>query len=212
MKKNLLLLWIFAGIFCLSQAQSSKGQFKGGLRIGMTTSQISGDDLAGFHKVGATAGLYAHVGLNDNDNLRLQMGLDFTMKGSHSYTKKGQISNDKYVLNLGYLEVPVLLQWRFAHITAYGIHDFWFEVGPMLGVNLYARERNGAGIISFRPPFRRMEFSACAGLSYMFNEHHGFNFRFSNSFIPVRIPTWVVNRRIFKQFNTVLAFCYIYQF
>ncbi|MBO7492498.1 MAG: PorT family protein [Bacteroidales bacterium] len=212
MKKSILFLFLLTIGVSLLQAQSAKGQFKGGVRAGLTTSQVSGDDLAGFHKMGATAGLFANVALNDNDNLKLQMGLDFTMKGSHSHTPKNHVSYDSYVLNLGYLEVPILLQWRFAHLTIRSIHDFWFEFGPMIGVNLYARERNASGPILFRLPFRRMEFSACAGLSYMFNEHHGLNFRFSNSFIPVRIPDWAVNQRIMKQFNTVLSLCYMYQF
>jgi hypothetical protein len=210
MKKSILFLFLLTMSVSLIQAQT--GQFKGGIRAGLTTSQISGDDLYGFHKVGATAGLFANVGLNDKDNLKLWMGLDFTMKGSHSHTPKNQVSYDSYSLNLGYLEIPILLQWRFAHLTIRSIHDFWFEVGPMFGVNLYAKERNASGPILYRPEFRRLEFGACAGLFYMFNEHHGFNFRFSNSFIPVRIPTWAVNRRILKQFNTVLAFCYMYQF
>ncbi|MBO4488851.1 MAG: PorT family protein [Bacteroidales bacterium] len=210
MKQSILFLLLLTVSVGMLQAQ--KGQFKGGIRAGLTTSQISGDDLYGFHKAGATAGLFANVELNDKDNLKLQMGLDFTMKGSHSHSTKNQPSYDIYALNLGYLEVPILLQWRFAHITIRSSHDFWFELGPMFGVNLYAKERNSSGPILYRPLFRRMEFSACAGFSYMFNEHHGFNFRFSNSFIPVRIPTWAVNRRIYKQFNTVLAFCYVYQF
>ncbi|MCR4966068.1 MAG: PorT family protein [Bacteroidales bacterium] len=210
MKKTILFLCLLT--LSVSMLQAQKGQFKGGIRAGLTTSQISGDDLTGFHKVGATAGLFANVDLTDNDNLKLQMGLDFTMKGSHTHTPKNQVAYDYYVLNLGYLEIPVLLQWRFAHITIRGLHDFWFEFGPMFGVNLYAKERNASGPILFRPEFRRLELSACAGLSYMFNEHHALNFRFSNTIIPVRIPDWAVNRRIRKQFNTVLAICYMYQF
>ena len=212
MKKTILLLFVLMTSVSLLQAQSTKGQFMGGVRVGLTTSQISGDDLAGFHKAGAIAGLFSNVALNDNDNLKLQMELDFTMKGSHSHTLKNEVSYDMYALNLGYLEIPVLLQWRFAHLTIRGIHDFWFEVGPMFGVNLYAKERNASGPILFRLPFRRLEFSACAGLFYMFNEHHGFSFRFTNSIIPVRIPDWAINQRIMKQFNTVLEFCYVYQF
>lgn len=214
MRKLFVLICVLLTGFSALQAQRpSASIFKGGVRAGIATSQISGDNLSGFHKLGATAGLYAAVPLiPDADNLHLQMELDFTMKGSHSFNKSKVNVTGKYVLNLGYLEIPVLLRWRFAHITIYGNSGFELEVGPMLGVNIYARERDIYGIIPGRPQFSRLELSAVAGLSYRFNEHHGVNFRFSNSILKVRTPNWAVNRPILKQYNTVLSLNYFYQF
>ncbi len=197
-----------------AQRSTTASNFKGGVRAGFTASQISGDDLSGFHKLGACAGVYANYPLNEKGNLKLQVEIDFTMKGSHSYVppKAASAMTDKYVLNIGYLEVPALLRWRFARLTIRGNSDFEFELGPMFGVNLYQRERDIYGVIQGRPQFRRFEFSFLAGISYMFNEHHGVSFRYSNSILHVRKPNWAVNRGVKLQYNSVLLLSYFYQF
>lgn len=216
MKRYLIVLFLSCvmAVGAYGQRSTTVSNFKGGVRVGFTASQISGDDLTGFHKLGAYAGLYACYPLNDKGNLKLQAEINFAMKGSHTYIPPKQTANitQKYVLNLGYMEVPVLLRWRFARLTIRGNSDFEFELGPMFGVNLYQRERDIYGLIQGRPPFSRFEFSALAGISYMFNEHHGVSFRFSNSILKVRKPNWAVNRGVKLQYNTVLMFSYFYQF
>jgi len=200
-------------VFSICAQNPSSSIFRGGVRAGLVTSQISGDNLSGFHKLGGTAGLFATVPLSRNsEELYMQIELDFTMKGSKSRKISKTDNTGKYVLNLGYLEVPVLLRWKFAHITINGNSGFEVEFGPMFGVNIYAQERDVYGVIPGRPQFSRFEFCAVGGLSYMFDEHHGLNLRFSNSVFRVRTPNWAVNRPIFKQYNSALAFCYFYQF
>ena len=197
-----------------AQRSTTVSNFVGGIRIGGTATQISGDDLSGFHKLGAYTGLYAAFPLNDNENLKIQVEMNFAMKGSRDFTPPKQPANisSKYVLNLGYVEVPVLLRWRFARLTIRGSNDFEFELGPMFGVNIYARERDRYGIIQGRPEFTRFEFSVIGGLAYMLNEHHGFSFRYANSVWKVRKPNWAINRAIKMQYNSVLMLSYFYQF
>lgn len=215
MKNTLAIIFLLSLTASLyGQRSTASSNFRGGIRAGMTATQISGDDLMGFHQVGATAGVFAAYPLTDRDNLKLQAEIDFTMKGSRNYTppKHAADPSAKYVLTLGYLELPILLKWKFARITIMGNSDFEFEAGPMFGINIFKKERDVYGIINGRPDFRTFEFSAVAGLSWMFNEHHGLSFRYANSIIPVRIPNWVINRRIKKQYNSVLLFSYFYQF
>ena len=177
MKKICILIWIIGGILVQVHAQrtTTASNFKGGVRAGFTASQISGDNLTGFHKLGAYAGLYACYPLTEKGNLKLQAEIDFTMKGSHTYVPPKVASSmiDKYVLNIGYFEVPIMLRWRFARLTIRGNSDFEFELGPMFGVNLYQRERDVNGIIIGRPPFRRfvlLKQCLYAFLSQMFQQ------------------------------------------
>ena len=199
-----------------AQDQTPVGTFAGGVSVGGTATQISGDNLAGFHKLGATAGVFANCVLVEQPKfgLKLQMEMNFVMKGSHSYTPPSQTPNpmSKYILNLGYIEVPVLLRLRFARITIRNISDFEFEVGPAFGVNIYARERDAYGIIVGRPAFKRWELSLMGGLSYKYKNHHIFTLRYSNSILPVRKPDWAVYRPVKMQFNSVLYLIYSYQF
>ena len=56
MKKN-LSLFIFYG-FLISNLQAQN--FGGGIILGLSTSQVSGDALGGFNKAGLLAGVFAN--------------------------------------------------------------------------------------------------------------------------------------------------------
>lgn len=214
---------------------SQVGVFKGGLRVGFTASQISGDNLTGFHKPGASAGVFANFRITPDLNssrkssktinielpdktvpvvgksipmfLALQLELDFVMKGSHATPKQaGSAGLGKYTLDLGYLEMPFLLKLCFGNVVEIELPS------PVIGVNLYKSERDIYGEIPGRPDMKRFELSFMAGLSWLIKSHHGINVRFSNSVLPVRVPNWAVNRPIKMQYNSVLTLSYYYQF
>jgi hypothetical protein len=205
------------GIIQISSAQSGDknplSRFYGGVRAGFTASQISGDDLSGFHKIGASVGAFVNHAIHPSGRLKLQLEIDFTMKGSHSYTPRNTFTDNFYSLTLGYVEVPLMVVWTAGKWTLWGKpFQFELEAGPVFGVNVFSREREANGLIVGRPPFRWYEFSAMAGISLMVAEHHSVNFRYENSIVPVRIPTWVYGRLVNKQFNSLMIFSYCYQF
>ena len=217
MTKKLFILSVLIGMFTAGFAQEKEktdlSRFYGGVRVGFTASQISGDDLSGFHKVGAAAGLFVNHSVIESGRLKLQLELDFMMKGSHSYTPKNVIADNFYSLTLGYVEVPLMLVWTAGKWQLWGQNfNFELEIGPAFGVHVFTREREANGPIVGRPPFRWYEFSGLAGISLMIADHHSVNFRFENSIIPVRIPTWVYDRVVYKQFNTLMTISYCYQF
>ncbi len=208
MKHSLLLLSIlFSFLSVFSQEISTeRSNFKGGLRAGFTASQISGDDLSGFNKLGAYAGGFVNFPLSQNAKWKLQVELNFIMKGSSLFTRGVNSPNigRKYTLNLFYTETPVMVKYNF-------FKGFELELGPSINFLFASKEVNEQGDLH-RKPFRFYEFSVVVGLSYLFVEHWGINFRFSNSIIPVRIPNWVINQWVNKQYNTVLALSAYYQF
>ncbi|MBO6079925.1 MAG: PorT family protein [Bacteroidales bacterium] len=207
------LLGMIIGATAQEQEKNPLSRFYGGVRVGFTASQISGDDLSGFHKVGAHAGLFVNHAIHPSGKLKLQLELDFTMKGSHSYTPKNQPSYNFYSLTLGYVEMPVMVVWTAGKWTLWGKpFQFELEIGPAFGVNVFSREREANGLIVGRPPFRWYEVSGIAGISLMVADHHSINFRYENSIVPVRIPTWVYGRVVMKQFNSLMTFSYCYQF
>lgn len=217
MIKRLITITITIGM-CFSAFSQDKdkpdnSRFYGGVRVGFTASQISGDDLSGFHKIGAHVGGFVNHSIIPSGRLKLQLELDFTMKGSHSHTPKNVVSDNFYSLTLGYVEMPLMVVWTAGKWSMWGkSFRFELELGPVFGVNVFSREREANGTIIGRPPFRRFEFSGLAGLSLMVAEHHSFNIRYGNSFVPVRIPTWVYGRLVNKQFNSLIITSYCYQF
>ena len=202
--KRFLILILLLGSLAAGYGQA----FKGGLRIGFTGTQISGDDLSGFHKLGAYAGGFVNVPISPNGKWKIQPELNFAMKGSSAFLRANRSGTvgKKYVLTLLYFDVPVFIKWN-------PWRGLELEAGPSFNILCYAEERGPDGSkMRGRKPFRWWELAGSIGVSYTFLEHYGLDFRWSCSIIPVRIPDWIVNRPIKKQFNDVLAFSFFYQF
>ena len=96
--KRVLLVLLIVVLAVGGQAQN----FRGGLRAGFTATQMSGDELSGFHKIGAYAGGFVNWRFVQNPRWAIQPEINFVMKGSSSFLrpdKNGNIGN-KYVLTL----------------------------------------------------------------------------------------------------------------
>ena len=72
-------LFIFFG-FLISNLQAQN--FGGGIILGLSTSQVGGDDLAGFNKAGVLAGVFANKSISEL--LSLQMEMNYIQKGSNN--------------------------------------------------------------------------------------------------------------------------------
>lgn len=183
--------------------------FKGGLRAGFTATQISGDDLSGFHKMGAYAGGYVQWRFVQNEHWALQPEINFVMKGSSTFLKadkNGNIGN-KYVLTLYYAEVPVLVKYQI-------INGLEVELGPTFGVLFAETEKDANGKMPARMPFRRFELCAMGGVSYLIKEHYGISLRYAQTLLPVRVvdgehSAYRIEK---KQFSSEIAFSVFYQF
>ena len=95
-------------IFIFTLAQNICAQnFNAGIISGISTTQVSGDNLAGFHKAGLILGGF--VSRNINNQMELQIEMTFTQKGSVNQKKDKlpQIAD----INLNYLEFPILFKF-----------------------------------------------------------------------------------------------------
>ena len=126
MKRFIPFFLLIIGFLTLNAQNESL--FKGGVRAGCSITQISGDDLSGFHKLGAYAGLFANVTIDRNQDWKFQMELNFIMKGSKTYTPpKSEFPQFIYKLNLYYIEVPLLFKYV-------GLSNLEFEFGPAINI------------------------------------------------------------------------------
>ena len=78
-------LFIFFG-FLISNLQAQN--FGGGIILGLSTSQVGGDDLAGFNKAGVLAGVFANKSISEL--LSLQMEMNY-IQNPHPKLKKSNI-------------------------------------------------------------------------------------------------------------------------
>jgi hypothetical protein len=207
--KKISILFLLSFLLLSTSAQElskSRSNFKGGVRLGFSATQISGDNLAGYNKLGAYTGAFTNFPVSKDGKWKLQMELNFIMKGSSTYTpkKSNAILTNKYVLTLFYTETPLLAKYNF-------YKGLEIETGPSFNFLFATKEIDAQGDLH-RSPFNVFELSYIVGISYLFKEHWGVNLRWSTSVFPVRIPDWQYNEKIKKQYNDVLAFSLYYQF
>jgi len=106
---------------------NSDARFQASVLVGFNASQIDGDDLAGFNKVGMNVGGQVNIILDRNDwvgRFQPSVGIGFTQLGSAPSNNDGQL-NRLQRFNLAYAQIPVMIhytdqRWVFSAGFAYG--------------------------------------------------------------------------------------------
>ena len=117
-----MLRLLITGLLALAIEFSFAQGFGGGISAGISTSQIVGDGIHGFHKVGGFGGAFTDFRFTKNSALQLE--LNFIQKGSRQTPRvKDGIAIPKVLYNFNYIELPIVYRW-------YGIKNMNLEVGP----------------------------------------------------------------------------------
>jgi hypothetical protein len=176
--------------------------FRAVASAGLVTSQVSGDNLAGFNQPGLFAGLSVWRAFK-NEKIRWEFQLAYFEKGSFDPARPDKGDFLSYNMRLRYVEVPLL-------VSAY-YKKFWWFGGLSVGYLLNSRIRNQDGDFPENSlearPFHRSEFSFNAGLRYPLGERFEIEGRFNQSILPVRPHVGnVVFRLNLGQYNSALVF------
>ena len=112
LKKFAILL--FCGFLTLSiHAQD----FGGGIILGLSTSQVGGDDLGGFNKAGLLAGVFANKAISPL--ISFQMEMTYIQKGSNNPNMNDAEDINNYLkedISSYYFEMPLLLKYHQSEI------------------------------------------------------------------------------------------------
>lgn len=173
-----LLAFLVICITAKSQA------FYGGLALGGITSQVEGDNRAGWDKLGFTAG--AFVGLPLNNTFSAQMELKYVQKGSHS-DSDNPVPGDPYSLKLDYVELPVLVSINLSALSINGKPCKWisFELGASLDV-LVRHKESVNGVSDGLPNYwNRLSASSLIGIKFTIKDKYEIAARSVNSITSV---------------------------
>jgi len=207
MKKK-FALFIFCG-FLISNLQAQN--FGGGIVLGLSTSQVGGDDLGGFNKAGLLAGVFANKSISPL--LSFQMEMTYIQKGSNNPNMNDYKSKNvgKPDISLNYIEVPILLQYQ--QNTTLKI-----EGGIQFAnlINGYYNDSYGEITYSGTTPFIKNDIGLLLGMDYKFSGTLSLNTRISNSILPIgeedyNHPT-TYNSTKKGKYNSVLSFAIHYNF
>lgn len=194
---------LFLILFFFFITQNLSGQnFNAGIVAGVSTTQVSGDNLAGFHKAGLILGGF--VKRDINDQMQLQIEMTYTQKGSVNQKKDKlpQIAD----INLNYLEFPIL----FKFIQSNNIS---VEVGLQTAALIRGYYSDLYGELENQIEFNKIEIGGLLGFTYLLTRKISLNTRLSNSLLPidphVSGQTYSLNK---GKYNTGLNFSLQYQF
>lgn len=192
----------FILILCLVPAFLQAQEFNAGIKGGISATQISGDNLAGYDKPGVFLGGFVNIYLNDF--AAIQMEIDFIQKGSRKNPNPDKNDFTEYLLNLNYVEVPLLYRLDFNP-------SFSAEAGLSLAALVGSKEQ--AYPPSAPPPgFNSLDVGFLLGGYFHFADSWYANLRLSHSILPVREHSSGATYRLNRgQYNSVLVLALQYQ-
>jgi hypothetical protein len=154
---NITFRFIAAATFCvLSVFNAAKAQritaaenpifngerkFTAGIALGTNISQVDGDNLSGFSKVGLNAGPVLNI--NFTDKIALGFEILYSQKGSSSvgtgFSTLAGSYYGKYKMKLNYAELPLILYYNLQP-------KFQFGIGASYNVLISSKETYDDGM------------------------------------------------------------------
>lgn len=182
--------------------------FKGGLILGLSTSQVSGDNLSGFNKAGIILGGFTNKKINKQ--LSIQFEINYIQKGSRNPDMKSTIienTNSLPHISLHYIEVPLLIKYQQNSSLEYETGIQWAQLINGYYSNLYGKIENSTN------PFINNDFGVLLGLNYKLKESVILNTRLSSSILPIgiedyNVETYNANKK--GKYNSTLCFTIYY--
>ena len=195
--KQIPFIFLLSAMICTVSAQN----FEGGALLGLTASQIDGDNYRGYNKVGLQGGGW--VRRMFTYTLAGQMELRYVQKGALKTASSTDQTYSK--TSLHYIDIPLMAQYIYNEDVVIEL-----GIGPEILMSSKIEDENGA--LPIDPEYNRFTMSAIAGIGYRFLEVYSFHFRFNYSILPIRAhpsgQSYLLNQ---GHYSNVLSFAFHYQ-
>ena len=191
---------ILTSLCILCFAITSAQNFDAGLIGGFCTSQVSGDNLSGYNKLGSRFGAYINYPINKKMSYQLEM--QFLQKGSKKpYTEN---SPETYLFELNYIELPATLNYQVRKgISIESGLGTAFLVG-------YKEQDEITDINTDKPNTLALDF--LLGVQYDIKKNLKLNIRYANSISRIRKHASEEESGLNSgQFSSLVSFALMYQ-
>jgi len=186
-----LLLFAFLPYLLSAQTKRSEGQafqFNGGLIGGATASQIHGDGIGGFNKVGLHLGATIEIGWVENK--KIQIGIVYNQKGSKKPPNPNAGDYETWRYRFTYIDIPITTSY------SYGIFDLLVGLQP--SVLLAAEEDFYGGWLPTGLPIKKYDLGGVLGIRTVYGDHSHVFARVTQSILaiaprpetPTGTPRW----------------------
>lgn len=145
--------------------------------IGMNASQVDGDDIAGYVKLGANAGLGTFIMLPKKFSVGFE--LLYSQKGAITTKNNRSPQFDYYKLNIDYLDIPIMISYHDKERAIFGL-------GVIVNNLVRSREERGINVGSYPDfEFKQLGLEGMANVSFHFAKKWGINLRFAYSLTDI---------------------------
>jgi len=175
--------FLFILAFIIITIGLSAQEFRAGPLLGVSFSQVDGDNYAGYNKAGINLG--AFVSRRISEQWEVQFDISYMQKGSREAPKPDKGKYDDYKIALSYIQFPVVARYQYK--------KFSIEGGLSIGALISDVEEIDGTPIQDIPshdpvPFQTMEYATVFGLNYHVSERLWINARWMYSINRIRIP------------------------
>jgi len=223
--RKLLLLFIVSLIIFVSK-QSFPQHILGAISAGVNLSQVDGDQVYGFNKVGLNFGPSVIIPFGKEKRWSVTLELLYSQLGSSQknvgtvldtvYSKTPKYY-DGYRLSLNYVQIPVIVHYTDKRFIAGGIG---FLYGQLVSVTEYENYDDSRGFVrtntTLQGPYTLPDFEALADVRIRIYQGFWFDVRYSYTMFPIRTREFVnpyfSNTFIRKQYNNVVTVRLVYIF
>ncbi len=196
----------------------SAQRFKGAVMGGMNISQVDGDEVVGYNKVGGHLGVAAILPINKFD---ITLETVFNQKGAREKAQYdyydstlGYRYTGEYNLRLNYVEVPVLAHYTDKERYTFGLG---FSYGRLVSTD---ETEHGGNVPPYSDtvPFKKNDYNVLVDLQVRIWKQLKFNARFAYSIAPIRERTYydviydTKDPWTRKQYNHLFTFRLVYVF
>ncbi len=220
-------IFLFTFSFFLIHSEGSFSQhILGAVSAGINFSQVDGDEVYGFKKVGFNGGPSVIIPFGKDKKWSVTLELLFSQLGSRQksvYPVSTTIDStragfyDGYRLSLNYVQVPVIVHYTDKRFIAGGLG---FQYGQLVGVTEYEDYNDYRGFVrsttTLQGPYTRADIQALADVRIRVYRGLWFNVRYSYSILPIRTRVFVNpffgNTWLRKQYNNVISIRLVYIF
>ena len=177
-------IWGIVMSLCLLLAADGLSQrFGAGAVIGLNASQIAGDRLAGFDKVGITGGLRGTAFLTDKVHLNVEFL--YNEKGSKPDIFNN-LTDPDINITLRYVEMPVYVTLQDWWDEEKGFHKAFgvagFSVGRLLEASTFDHHNpDDINLDTLVPFFNESDVSWLLGFGFRLSDHIAVSFRYTRS-------------------------------
>lgn len=178
-------------------------RFEGGALGGLNASQVDGDTHSGYYKPGIVAGAY--VINNFSERLFAGMEIKYAQKGSRKNPNFKTGDQEKYIIRLSYIDIPVYLGFKTSERTS-------ILGGVSAGYLINSQIRDNYGPYPEQPVFNDFDLQGMLGFRFRLTNRLAVDLRGAYSLLPIREnPGKAEIYWLDSQFNNLLNTTVLYR-